>query len=206
MPQIELKIRRALGLFPKNLKNKGGENMKLNYVTMVLAFCFMLMIGGIAKAGDNTVTLGMLDSSLKDLEGSKVDAFTIKENQIEFDQPGVEKYDKFFKEVAIVDGTVKELRFVLKQKNDGNLTVLEAKPVIDFGRTSLPDLKKKIPSLMDQAKSFKPSDDFTGMKKRKIPAVTSGLTKSIDTLKSATSEIPIIMEELDALATKQESE
>ena len=62
--------------------------MKLNYITMVLAFCFMLMIGGIAKAGDNTVTLGMLDSSLKDLEGSKMDAFTIKENQIEFDQPG----------------------------------------------------------------------------------------------------------------------
>ena len=179
--------------------------MKLNYFTIVCAFCFMLMIGGIAKAGDNTVTLGMLDSSLKGLEGSKVDAFTVKENQIKFDQPGVAKYDKFFKEVAIVDGTVKELRFVLKQKNDGNLTVLEAKPVIDFGRTSLPDLKKKIPSLIDQAKSFKPSDDFTGLKKRKIPKVTSGLAKSIDTLNSAASEIPTIMEELDALATKQES-
>jgi hypothetical protein len=195
----------AIPIFPK-FENKGGGNMKLNYVAMVLAFCFVLMIGGIAQAGDNTVTLGMLDSSLKDSEGTKVDAFTVKENQIEFDQPGVAKYDKYFKEVAIVDGTVKELKFVLKQKNDGKLTVLEAKPVIDFGRTSLPELKKKIPSLMDQAKSFKPSDDFTGTKKRKVPAVTKGLTKSTDTLKSASSEIPVIMKELDALAAEQESE
>ena len=180
--------------------------MKLHYLTTILAFCFVLMIGGVAGAGDNTVTLGMLDSSLKDSEGTKVDAFAVKENQVKFDQPGVAKYDKYFKEVAIVDGTVKELRFVLKQKNDGKLTALEAKPVTDFGRTALPDLKKKIPSLIDQGKSLDPKEDFTGMKKRKVPGVTKGLAKSIDTLNSAASEIPVIMKELDALATEQKSE
>lgn len=176
--------------------------MKSNYFVIVLGAILVLVSGGLVKGGSDVVTLGMLDPSLKSAEGSSVDAFTIKENQIEFEQPGVDKYDKFFKEVAIVSGTVTELRYVLEQVNNGKLTVMEAKPVIDFGRTSLPELKKKIPSLIEEAKSFKPSEDFTGLNKRKIPAVASGLTKSIDSLNSAAKEIPTIMEQLDALASK----
>jgi len=180
-------------------------NTKLLFITSLCALV-ALQAFGFAKGKDNVVTLGVLDPSLKNAEGTAVDAFTIEENRIEFDQPGVEKYDTYFKEVAIVAGTTTELRFVLTQINEGNLTAFDAKPVLDFGRTALPEMENKIPSLLEQAQGFKPSDDFKGMKKTKIPGVAAGLTKSMETLNSAATEIPTILEQLNALDTTTEPE
>ncbi len=145
----------------------------------------------------------MLDKSLKDAQGTAIDAFAHEENQIKFDQPGVKKYDAFFKEVAIVSGTVTEVKFVLNQIDEGKLTVADAEPVLDFGLKALPEVEDRIPALIDEAKGFNPVEDFPGFRnKLKIPAVTAGLVDASNTLKESATEVPDILQELKAVTEK----
>ncbi len=183
-----------------------GVKMKTKlFLIIVLSFLFAIPVYCLGKDKDNVVTLEMIDQSLKDAEGSSIDAFVLEENLIEFKQTKVEKYDTFFREVAVVAGTVTELRFILTQINEEKITTSDAQSVIEFGKTALPALMERIPSLVEQVKSFTPSDDFTGLKKGKIPGVTKGLTEALGTLTSTLGEIPEIIEQIDALVVPDES-
>ena len=155
-----------------------------------------------ARSKDNSVELGMLDKSLEAAEGTAVDAFAHKENRIEIDQTDVKKYDDFFKDVAVVSGTMTEMRFVLKQINGGKVSAADAMPVISFGLTALPEMESKIPALIDRAEAFDPAADFPGFRnKMKIPGVVSGLADATKTLTKSAEEAPEILKELRAIST-----
>jgi hypothetical protein len=177
--------------------------MRLKLFLMGFLFSALVFPGPVmAESKGNFVELGMLDTVLKEAEGTAVDAFAHEENRIDFDQPGVQKYDDFFKKVAIVSGTVTELRFVLNQIGEGKLGVAEATPVIDFGLTTLPKMEDKIPSLIDRAEAFNPADDFPGFRnKMKVPGVVAGLADATTTLTKSATEIPGVLQELKAIAT-----
>jgi len=177
--------------------------MKSKILLVGTIFCaFVLLIPSMAqsksKGGD--VDLKMLSATLEGAAGTPVDAFAHKENRIKYQQPGVQKYDDFFKDVAMVSGTVTETRFVVNQVNEGKITMADALPVVTFGLTALPKMKDKIPGLIDQAEAFKPKDDFPGFRnKMKIPGVVSGLARAGTTLKDSATEIPDLLKELKAI-------
>ncbi len=177
--------------------------MKSKFFLAGILFCmFVLLIPSMAqsKGKGGSIELKMLSETLGDAAGTPVDAFAHKENRIEFQQPGVQKYDDFFKDVAIVSGTVTETRFVVNQVNEGKITMADAQPVVTFGLTALPKMENRIPSLIDQAEAFKPADDFPGFRnKMKIPGVVSGLVDAGTALKKAATEIPDLLKELKAI-------
>ncbi len=143
----------------------------------------------------------MLDESLADAEGTAVDAFAHEENRISFDQPGVSKYDGFFREVAIVSGTVRETRFVLDQFNAGTLGMADVMPVVTFSSDALPKIKDNIPALIEKAEAFDPVADFPGFRnKMKIPGIVASLADASKALKESATDIPGILQELKALA------
>lgn len=151
------------------------------------------------KDQGNIVTLGMLDPSLEKADSTAVDAFVVDSNKVTFEQTGVEKYDSFFKEVAIIAGTTIELRFILTQLDSNALTIDELRPVLDFGWNALPKMKERIPAILEQAKAFKPSEDFTGLKKTKVPGVTAGIAKATETLNRSAAESIAILERLTGM-------
>lgn len=179
----------------------GNGLASIHVLLVLLAFAFA--IPAMAKASTETVTLGMLDQDLEQFEGSDIDAFAHDENEIEFQQPGIAKYDTFFEETAVVSGILQELKFVLAGLDSGDLSVADAMPVIQFGTLTLPDLQDRIPSLVNQAQGFQPSQDFTGMRnKMKVPAVTSGLVSAGKSLKNSAEELPNLLRQVQAVASK----
>lgn len=175
--------------------------MKSKLLLGLVFFVFVFPSSSMAESKENFIELGMLDESLVDSEGTAVDAFAHEENRISFDQPGVPKYDSFFKEVAVISGTVAETRFVLDQFNAGTLGEADAMPVITFSLNALPELEDKIPSLIEKAEAFDPMSDFPGFRnKMKIPGVVAGLADAGTALKESATDIPGILQELTALA------
>ena len=177
-------------------------------ISLVLSSLLILSISCFAKGKDSVITLGMLDPSLKSLEGNVTfDAFLLEENQIEFEKPGVGKYDTFFQEVALITGWLTEARFLLTQINEGKLTLQDAvvNQTLITIQKALNDFEDKIPSVTETAKSFNPKDDFTGFNKRKVPGVSTAIAKAVENLKKAAEEAPQILEQLNTLLTPAES-
>jgi len=176
--------------------------MKVYYsLSVLLLFAVLILVPAIAHSKENLIDLEMLDHSLSDFEGTNVDAFVHPENEISYAQPGVQKYDDFFQETAIVLGIVREMRFTLDQINEGKLSAVDAKPVILFGTEALPDLEDRIPALISQGGGFDPAKDFPGFRnKMKIPTVVAGLADVSSRLKDSANEIPEILQGLREVA------
>ena len=180
-------------------------------VLFVLSALLLAYASAEAKGGEkgdpNVVSLRMIDPSLEKHEKTNLDAFVIDSNRVGFDQPGMDKYDAFFKEVAIVTGTIIELRYILDQIDAKAIGVLDAKDILEVGKRVLQQLKERVPKLLEEAQSLKPSDDFTGFKKTKIPGVTAGLGKATATLTRSGDEVISIAERLASILepAKEES-
>ncbi len=179
---------------------------KLTFLS-VLVF-FILSISCLsAAAKDKVLTLEMLDSKLKKHEGTEWDAFTNDENKIKFKVTKVEKYDLFFKDVALIKGALTELNHVLEKLNEMDVNKGDGISILkEFGKPVLTAFNEKIPGLIEQAKTFTPADDFTGLKAAQAPAVAKGLVGSISTMKSALEEIPQILERINTYLISEGSE
>ena len=123
--------------------------------------------------------------------GGKVNPFD--DNPVYYMVVDNPKYDKFFKDAAVIYGTVLTAREIAEVKKAG---VSIPTPMIQFFANSLPPCleKAKEMAITGQNLISQIKGDYTGLKLKKGVQVTNGVKEALSNINNAIVEIPSLVE------------
>ena len=179
------------------------------FAPLLLVLC---ACGTLSNGSESTLKPSMVSPDFKDLDAPKQNPFAQPATKVEVTKVGIAEYDKFFKQAAIVNGTVILADAVLKntdtfiaatKKNVGGGKPLapaelaqvkkEQQRVLALGELikDVPDTSGKLlttgEGLMKGAEKT-----FTGPNALKLPGVIKGLGESMNDLKSSATKAPAL--------------
>lgn len=148
------------------------------------------------------VKLSDISASLSAYEGIEGQDFV--GNSITFKVVDKEKYDKVFKESALVYATMIQVNGTIEGINNGTIPTDGdfAKTNIAFAVKDVPDMKGRIEKLQEQIKALNPKDDFKGLEMKKAPRAADGINHAQKQLTESTNLLPKISENLVEVSKK----
>ena len=160
-------------------------------------------------------SLTMADLGLKEMDPGqqlfREELFPFVDNPVYYQEVGNEKYDKFFKDAAILSGTVLVAKRVITAVKEKNKVILKLykllkkppfvkleSPFYRFIAETLPQSGQKAKELVSIGASLpiEARTDFTGMNARKLPKVIKGVYGSVKNIKVVQDELPELIEML----------
>lgn len=148
------------------------------------------------------VKLSDISASLSVYEGVAGQDFI--GNSITFKVVEKEKYDKVFKESALVYATMIQINGTIEGINSGTIPTEGdfAKANIGFAIKDIPEMKGRIERLQEQIKVLNPKDDFKGLEMKKAPRAADGINHAQKQLTESTNLLPKISENLAEVSKK----
>lgn len=176
--------------------------MKKTLLTILAIGLASLVTLAMFKPGgdDRNVTLSQVSSKLSAYEGNETYDFV--GDTIMYKYVGMDKYDDVFRESAIIYATTIQVNKTLKGIDSGEIP-MDAKYAVEllaFALADLPDMKDRAGELMNDAKSLNPKDDFKGLKARKAPTATKGLSIAQKQLKASIEMLPGLIEQVNEMS------
>ena len=160
-------------------------------------------------------SLTMADLGLHDMDpGQQLfrrELFPFIDDPVFYIEVGNEKYDRFFKDAAILTGTVLLARRFIVAVKEKNKDVMELykllkkppfvkleSPLYRFIAETLPQSGQKARELVSTGASLpiEARKDFTGMNARKLPKVIKGVYGSVENIKATQDELPELIKML----------
>ena len=154
-------------------------------------------------------SLTMADMGLKDMDPGqqlfREELFPFVDDPVYYHEVENEKYDKFFKDAAILTGTVLLARRVIKAVKEKNKDVMKLykllkkppfvkleSPFYRFIAETLPQSGQKAKELVSTGASLpvEARRDFTGKNARKLPKVIKSVYGSVKDIKAVQDELP----------------
>lgn len=186
---------------------------KLIYILVLSVFVSTVLNLGYAdkkkKIPKGMEEITMEDLELKDMDPNNEkyseDLYPFNDNPVYYKVVKMDKYDKFFKDAAIIEGTVAVAHKIV-DSFEANPTEFIRK-YLESGSQIEVFIKEALPASTEKAKSLLPTgqsllktakSDFKGIKARKLPSVTSGLNGAIANLKGAIEDLPPLIEKIMA--------
>ncbi|MDP8241322.1 MAG: hypothetical protein P9X24_19720 [Candidatus Hatepunaea meridiana] len=157
--------------------------------------------------------LTLADLGLKDMDPGqplcKRALYPFDINPVFYTQVGKEEYDVFFKDAAIIAGTVIMAKRIVAAIEEGNIDVLGLygidetgikveSPLYTFCKETLPASIQKSRELVTLGSTLLGSSrqDFKGLEARKLPKVIKGVRGAVANLKKVQKELPELIDKL----------
>ncbi len=157
----------------------------------------------------------MADLGLHDMDPGqqlfREELFPFIDDPVFYIEVGNEKYDRFFKDAAILTGTVLLARRVIKAVKEKNKDVMKLykllkkppfvkleSPFYRFIAETLPQSGQKARELVSTGASLpiEARKDFIGKNARKLPKVIKGVYGSVENIKATQDELPELIKML----------
>jgi len=178
--------------------------MKKSTFTVALLAMISITLMSFTKLGgdDKPVKLSDISASLSAFQGVEGQDFV--GNTITYKVLDKEKYDKIFKESALVYATIMQVNGAIEGINKGTIATDSdfAKANIGFATKDIPEMKARIEKLQEQLKTLKPKDDFKGLEMKKVPKAADGINLAQKQLTESSNLLPKISENLVEVAKK----
>lgn len=178
--------------------------MKRSTLTIAFFAIISITLMSFTKLGgdDKQVKLSDISASLTMYEGVSGQDFV--GNSVAYKFVDKDKYDKIFKESAVVYATLLQVDGTIKGINDGSIPTEGdfATANIGFALKDIPEMKDRITKLQEQLQNLKPKDDFKGLEMKKAPKAADGINTAKKQLAEASSMLPKISENLVEVAKK----
>jgi hypothetical protein len=195
------------GAIPKSLKSRLTQyiiTMKKSTLTLALLAIVSISLMSFTKLGgdEKKVKLSDISASLSAFEGVAGQDFVV--NNVTYKIVDKEKYDKVFKESALVYATILQVNGTIEGVNNGTIPTDGdfAKANVGFATKDIPEMKARIEKLQEQLKTLKPKDDFKGLEMKKAPKAADGINIAQKQLTESSNLLPKISENLVEVAKK----